>query len=56
MDELTQVYSLQFIHVIECKVVLNCKFSIATTNDNSYHSEVNSDANKSNIERYKRFL
>ena len=31
MDELTQVYSLQFIHVIECKVVLNCKFSIATT-------------------------
>ena len=31
MEELRQVYSLQFIQVTECKVLLNCKFPIATT-------------------------
>ena len=30
MEELRQVYSLQFIQVTECKVSLNCKFLIAT--------------------------
>ena len=30
-EELRQVYNLQFIPVTECKVLLNCKFPIATT-------------------------
>ena len=31
IEELRQVYNLQFIQVTECKVLLNCKFPIATT-------------------------
>ena len=31
MEELRQVYSLQYIQGKESKVLLNCKFSIATT-------------------------
>ena len=30
-EELRQVYNLQFIQVTERKVLLNCKFPIATT-------------------------
>ena len=31
MEELRQVYNLQFIQVTEHQVLLNCKFSIAIT-------------------------
>ena len=31
IEELRQVYNLQFIKVTECKVLLNCKLPIART-------------------------
>ena len=31
IEELRQVYNLQFIQVTECKVLLNCKLPIART-------------------------
>ena len=31
IEELRQVYNLQFIQVTECKVLMNCKFPMAKT-------------------------
>ena len=36
IEELRQVYNLQFTQVTECKVLLNCKFPMAKKKEGEY--------------------
>ena len=48
IEELRQVYNLQFIQVTECKVLLNCKLPIARTKGRGTQACMKYDYNKRN--------
>ena len=58
IEELRQVYNLQFIQVTECKVLMNCKFPMAKTKGRGIQACMNmiDYSERNNYNDYNWFL